>query len=89
MKYICAYEMKYRVKSNFKVLLEKRNIRTKVALSEKIKISRPTLDKIEEGDIDSLKFGLLKKVLEEFNCTFDQLFTLIPMEDEVDPEEVE
>lgn len=70
--------MKYKVKSNFKDMLAKSSTRTKFALSEKISISRPTLDKIEKGDIDSLKFGLLKKVLEEFNCTFDQLFELFP-----------
>jgi DNA-binding Xre family transcriptional regulator len=70
------YLMTLKVKSNLRVVMAQKGIKTKLELSNTLDIARGTIDKIEEGDIDTLKFGMLKKVCEVLGCTFDELFTI-------------
>lgn len=53
--------------------------RIKKGLSQKefaklVGTSNVTIVKIERDDIEGIRFGLLKKIAEVLNCSFEQLF---------------
>lgn len=67
--------MSYRIKSNLRIVMAQKGIRTLKEVIDMTDLSKPTIMKIEQGN-SNVVLDSLFKVCEALGCTFDELITI-------------
>ncbi|MDT8718285.1 helix-turn-helix transcriptional regulator [Clostridium sp. 19966] len=74
--------MKYKIKSHLRVVMHNNDLKSLKSVEDITGLSKPTIVKIDNGDVLSMSLGKLLTVCDKLNCTFPELIELIDIKAE-------